>query len=136
VRSGERAGPEGRSHSFANPSRSYHAIAVAASWLYSECVAFERSFDGTAPVRAQPMEYADLELRIARAGTLGVGTLACPDCDAPVFLGGRQRPHDPLSCGYCGRAGALREFLSLAAPSRPARVAVRVVLREQLDRVA
>jgi hypothetical protein len=111
-------------------------MSADASAVYSECVPFQRSFDGTEPVRAQPIEYADLELRIARAGTLGVGTLACPDCDAPVFLGGRQRPHDPLSCGYCGRAGALREFLSLAAPSRPARVAVRVVLREQLDRVA
>jgi hypothetical protein len=99
-------------------------------------VAFERSFDGSEPVRAQPMEYADLELRIARAGTLGVGTLACPGCDAPVFIAGRQRPHDPLSCGYCGREGALREFLSLAPPSRPTRVEIRVVLREQLDRVS
>jgi hypothetical protein len=99
-------------------------------------VPFQRGIDGSEPVRAQPMEYADLELRIARAGTLGVGTLACPECDAPVFIAGRRRPHDPLSCGYCGRDGALREFLSLAAPSRPTRVEVRVVLREQLDRIA
>lgn len=81
------------------------------------------------------MEYADLELRIARAGSLGTGTLACPDCDAPVFVAGRWRPRDPLDCGYCGRSGALREFLSLTAPARPTRVEIRVVLRGQLDRV-
>jgi hypothetical protein len=99
-------------------------------------VALNRGIDGSEPVRAQPMEYADLELRIGRVTTLGVGTLACPECDAPVLLAGPRRPQDTLSCGYCGRAGALREFLSLAAPSRPARVEVRAVLREQLDRIA
>jgi hypothetical protein len=82
------------------------------------------------------MEHVDLDPRIESVGMLGVGTLACPGCDAPVLIAGPRRPHDELSCGYCGRAGALREFLSLAAPSRPARVEVRVVLREQLDRVA
>jgi len=87
-------------------------------------------------MRAQPMEHVDLDVRIQRAGTLGIGTLACPECDAPVFIAGRRRPDDPLSCGYCGRDGALREFLSLAAPSRPTRVEVRVVLREQLDRIS
>jgi hypothetical protein len=99
-------------------------------------VPFQRGIDGSEPVRARPMEHVDLDLRVASVGMLGVGTLACPDCDAPVLIAGPRRPHDPLSCGYCGRAGALREFLSLAAPSRPARVEVRVVLREQLDRVA
>ena len=103
--------------------------------LYSESVAFER-IDGSEPARAQPMEHVHPELRIAQRGMLGVGTLACPECDAPVFIAGPRRPHDALSCGYCGRDGALREFLSLQPPSRPARVAVRVVLREQLDRVA
>jgi len=99
-------------------------------------VALNRGIDGSEPVRAQPMEYADLELRISRSGSLGVGTLACPECDAPVYIAGRQRPHDPLSCGYCGREGALRDFLSLAPPSRPTRVEIRVVLREQLDRIS
>jgi hypothetical protein len=37
-------------------------------------------------------------------------------------------PADPLACPYCGRDGVVRDFLSLAAPSRPARVVVRVVL--------
>jgi hypothetical protein len=65
----------------------------------------------------------------ARAGTLGTGTLACPSCDAPVALGGeRKRADDALSCPFCGCAGALRDFLSLAAPTRPARVEIRLVL--------
>jgi hypothetical protein len=66
---------------------------------------------------------------VARVGTRGTGTLACPGCDAPVSLGGgAKRPHDTLSCPFCGCAGALREFLSLAAPTRPARVEIRLVL--------
>jgi hypothetical protein len=65
----------------------------------------------------------------ARVRTLGTGTLACPDCDAPVALGDEpKRPHDALSCPFCGCAGALRDFLSLAAPTRPARVEIRLVL--------
>jgi hypothetical protein len=38
-------------------------------------------------------------------------------------------PADDLGCPYCGMTGALRDFLSLASPSRPARVDVRVVQR-------
>ena len=45
---------------------------------------------------------------------MGVGTLACPDCDAPVFLGPRpMSPADPLWRGFCGRDGHVRDFLSL-----------------------
>jgi hypothetical protein len=36
-------------------------------------------------------------------------------------------PADPLGCPFCSYAGAARDFLSLVAPSRPARVDVRVV---------
>jgi hypothetical protein len=36
-------------------------------------------------------------------------------------------PADPLGCPFCGHAGSVRDFLSLRAPSRPARVVVRVV---------
>ena len=38
-------------------------------------------------------------------------------------------PADPIGCPFCGTAGAVRDFLSLEDPSRPARVVVRVVLR-------
>lgn len=82
------------------------------------------------PVRAQPVTRlgrVDADPRAGVVSTLGTGTLACPDCDAPVLIVGARRPQDALSCAYCGRAGALREFLSLAVPTRPARVEVRVV---------
>jgi hypothetical protein len=34
---------------------------------------------------------------------------------------------DPLTCPFCGHGATVRDFLSLAAPTRPARVEVRVV---------
>ena len=58
---------------------------------------------------------------------MAVGTLACPDCDAPVFLGGRpMSPADPLWCGFCGHDGHVRDFLSLGEPTRATHVVVRV----------
>jgi hypothetical protein len=89
-----------------------------------------RGSDGFDPVRAQPVTRlgrADADPRAGTVSTLGTGTLACPDCDAPIFIAGPHRPHDALSCAYCGRGGALHEFLSLATPSRPARVEVRLI---------
>ena len=58
---------------------------------------------------------------------LAAGTLACPGCDAPVLPSpGGMSPADPISCGFCQEAGAVSDFLSLAEPTRPARVVVRV----------
>jgi len=88
--------------------------------------------DGAEPVRWEPVTRLDgtYELRRAdRAWRLGTGSLACPHCDAPVALGGPHAPHDRLACPFCGHGGALRDFLSLAEPARPARVEVRVVAR-------
>ncbi len=63
-----------------------------------------------------------------RTGVLAVGTLACPACDAPTAPGPVPlRPADAMACPICDRHGPVRDFLSLAAPSRPARVVVRVV---------
>ena len=68
------------------------------------------------------------EIRPAtRSSVLAVGTLACPSCDAPASLGAPLSPADPLACGFCDHAGAVRDFLSLGAPTRPARVLVRVL---------
>jgi hypothetical protein len=68
--------------------------------------------------------------RVARSRRLATGTLACPRCDAPVAPGPAPlTPGDRLGCPYCDHAGAARDFLSLDAPARPARVAVRVVAR-------
>lgn len=95
-------------------------------------MAIHRSSDGSDPLRAERVAHVagDEERRLARSSRLGEGTLACPDCDAPVALpGGRPlSPADALSCPYCSHAAPARDFLSLAAPSRPARVVVRIVL--------
>lgn len=76
------------------------------------------------------------ELRLGvRTTRLGEGTLACPDCDAPV-----QPPAypaavtAPVACSWCGRSGPLRSFLSLASPARPTRVVVRVRMPSELLR--
>ena len=75
--------------------------------------------------RPEPAEHRHSE----RSARLGTGTLACPRCDAPVALSpGAHSPVEPLRCPYCLLGGALRDFLSLRAPSRPARVAVHVRL--------
>jgi uncharacterized membrane protein len=85
--------------------------------------------DGSDPVRSGS-PGAQEEYRRARTTRLAGGTLACPRCDAPVALApGPAAPSDRLACPFCGHAAALRDFLSLADPSRPARVDVRVVAR-------
>jgi hypothetical protein len=67
------------------------------------------------------------ERRAARPWHLAAGSLACPDCDAPVTIAAAPAgPADALTCPFCDRAGALREFLSLAAPARATRVQVFV----------
>src|SRR3954447_12635042 len=79
------------------------------------------------PSRLRAMRiHVRKERRTAEATRLAGGTLACPRCDAPVALSGPVAPADPLACPYCAQTGAVRDFLSLAAPSRPARVEVRV----------
>jgi len=94
-------------------------------------VPFHRGLDGSEPVRPDPITRAGgvQEHRVvARSWWLTTGTLACPRCDVPVALATAPvSPADGLGCPFCGHAAAVRDFLSLAAPSRPARVAVRVV---------
>lgn len=93
----------------------------------------QRDFDGAEPIRPERIERPagpEEERRAARAGRLGSGTLACPVCDAPVALGeSAVSPTEPLVCPVCSHAGAVRDFLSLATPTRPARVALYVVAR-------
>lgn len=58
---------------------------------------------------------------------MAVGTLACPDCDAPALPGpGPMSPADPLWCAFCGHDGRVRDFLSLGEPTRATHVVVRV----------
>lgn len=69
------------------------------------------------------------ERRALRARPVATGTLACPSCDAPLSLGAPRSPTAVAACAFCGHAGVVRDFLSLRAPSRPARVDVHVVGR-------
>lgn len=64
-----------------------------------------------------------LEIRPEPGSAVTTATLACPDCDAPVAPPpGRSPLSAPVGCAYCGRDGAIRDFLSLAQPTRPAHV--------------
>jgi hypothetical protein len=56
--------------------------------------------------------------------------LACDHCDAPIAIGdGKLSPGDELTCPYCQNRAPARDFLSLGAPTRPARVVVRMSRR-------
>jgi hypothetical protein len=70
------------------------------------------------------------ETRRAISSTLlGVGTLACRRCDAPIAIGEQPRLlTDQLTCPFCNRRGPARDFLSLATPARPARVLMRMMI--------
>lgn len=96
-------------------------------------MALHRGIDGSDPVRADPstrLAGAEEIRRVTRSRILGTGTLACPRCDAPVAPSpGGVRPAEPMGCPYCFHWGAVRDFLSLEAPTRPARVELRVVPR-------
>jgi hypothetical protein len=101
-------------------------------------VSIHRGIDGSEPLRPEPIGTVGgthEERRNTRTSVLAAGTLACPECDAPVFPSGPLRPSDALACPYCGRDGAVREFLSLGEPTRPARVVVRVTAPEYAPRV-
>jgi hypothetical protein len=99
-------------------------------------MALQRGIDGSDPVRAEPVSRlagAEEIRRLSRSTVLAIGTLACPECDAPVApAAGGMRPAELLRCPYCWHTGAAREFLILESPSRPARVAVRVSPRRPI----
>jgi|tagenome__1003787_1003787.scaffolds.fasta_scaffold20844683_1 hypothetical protein len=94
-------------------------------------MALHRSIGGSGPVRPDDEgRVVHEELRIAPTGIVAIGTLACPECDAPVALGEeRVKPSDALLCPFCAHHAHARDFLSLRTPTRPARVAVRVTVR-------
>jgi hypothetical protein len=96
-------------------------------------VSIQRGIDGAEPLRLEPVARLDGTYELRRSELpwrLGTGTLACPRCDAPVAPGDAPlAPPDPLECPFCEHHGAVRDFLSLAPPDRPARVEIRVRLR-------
>lgn len=93
-------------------------------------MAFIRWTEGADPVRSDA-NWRQEEIRRSTSTRLAHGTLACPRCDAPVAPTGRLSPADPIACPYCATAGAVRDFLSLASPARPAHVEVHVRLRRR-----
>jgi hypothetical protein len=86
-----------------------------------------RGSEGPDPLRSEVAGRHE-HRRAARAGRLATGTLACPRCDAPVSPGPMGRSvAAAIACPFCGHTAAVRDFLSLDVPTRPARVEVRVV---------
>ena len=95
-------------------------------------MSLQRGIDGAEPLRPEPIGRVSgmhEERRVSGVWRMAVGTLACPECDAPVAPDGTVTPAAPLACPYCGHTAVVREFLALGEPNRPARVEVRVVLR-------
>ena len=85
-------------------------------------MAFHR--DASDPLGGERIGRVHEELRL-RSRVVSMGTLACPRCDAPVAPGARAlSPAEPIECPFCGEAGRVRDFLSLASPTRPAHVEI------------
>ena len=90
----------------------------------------EGRFDGSDPIGDRPVgRMVQEERRRARTSHVARGTLACPSCDAPVVPARPLSPAEAIVCPFCATAGAVRDFLSLATPARPAHVDVRIVVR-------
>ena len=94
-------------------------------------MALRWSFDPPDPVGG--LSGTEELRRVDRSTQVATGTLACPACDAPVAPGpSALTPAQPIACPYCGQVGAVRDFLSLAGPTRPARVVVHAMPRKQV----
>src|SRR3954447_2076811 len=91
-------------------------------------MALHRGIDGAEPVRPdEEGRVVHQEHRVAPTGIVAFGTLACPQCDAPIAIGDeRLKPRDLLLCPFCAHGAPARDFLSLEPPTRPTRVAIRV----------
>ena len=92
-------------------------------------MSLSRGFDAFDPLRPERIGAlgGSQEIRPRERGwVMATGTLACPECDAPVAPAGPVSPPDALGCPFCGHAARVRDFLSLEQPTRPARVEVRV----------
>ena len=93
------------------------------------------AFERTDPRSVEPVSGisggVQEHIRVQTRTVLAHGTMACPECDAPVAPDGPITPAVWLACPYCSHHGAARDFLSLDAPTRPARVELRVVPRRR-----
>lgn len=46
-----------------------------------------------------------------RMQVLGRGALVCPECSLPISPAPRARPKAAMSCGFCGHAAAVCDFV-------------------------
>jgi hypothetical protein len=93
---------------------------------------FQRGIDSSDPDGLDPVgrRGGQLEVRPGRSSVVATGTIACPRCDAPVAPGtGPLGLRAPLRCPFCAHGGTVRDFLSLAQPTRPTHVVVRIAHR-------
>ena len=77
----------------------------------------QRGIDGSEPIRAEAAGRFEVRPSVARTGTLGTGTLSCPDCDAPYDLKDLRTDDDVPSCVDCG--GNLRPDVVLFGEMLP-----------------
>jgi hypothetical protein len=83
----------------------------------------------TAGARARFVRPGHHLRRDARTAQLCEATLACARCDAPIATGTRALTlTEMLACPFCDHRAPVRDCLSLAMPTRPARVVVRLSL--------
>jgi DNA-directed RNA polymerase subunit RPC12/RpoP len=110
-------------------------IGGAAAWSVRASilgdVSFLRGIDGDAHnatgTPARWVRPGDHRRRDARTAQLCEATLACARCDAPIAAGADGLSlTEPLVCPFCDHRAPVRDFLSLALPTRPARVVVRI----------
>ena len=99
-----------------------------------------RGTEGSDPIGPEPVGGAariEEERRVRRSSLLAEGTLACPACSAPVAPARKPMSiAERLSCPVCDHGAPVRDFLSLADPSRPARVALRLRRRSPVVHAA
>jgi uncharacterized paraquat-inducible protein A len=89
------------------------------------------SFSRSESSRPDPAEASGRQVikwrQAARSDRLADATLACAHCDAPVSIGsGRLALGETLTCPFCAHEAPVRDFVSLARPTRATRIVVRV----------
>jgi hypothetical protein len=90
-------------------------------------VSFLSGGSWTSDPRAHEGQQFVQKRRSTRTDRLADATISCDRCDAPVAIGdARLRLTDTLTCPFCGRHSSVRDFLSLAVPTRPTHVVLRV----------
>jgi hypothetical protein len=91
-------------------------------------VSFARGDSSRPEASEQPGRHVIKWQRTARSDRLAQGTLACPECDAPVAIGpaGRLTLTEAMACPFCDHRAPVRDFVSLALPTRATRVVIRV----------